>query len=321
MLWPTSSCVALGAAARDRSRADTKTPQPSGPEARAALTKASPSAVWVPRTPPWYLLQTVSGDTEADRARALFERQRRPAFAIRATADAVWEWNLPTNKTYYSPRWFEMLGHADQAFEMTFDAWKALCHPDDFQATVQRITATLEAPQSAGYEVEFRMHTASGQYRWILGRGNVVERDASGRAQLLSGTNTDTTERKRARADRRRRPASPGRRGGRSALHECGRSQRVKGSAIRRASRWHGGRDAPRSLSGVRAAAARGRHRGLHRGALPGRLRRCERVSRDQASQSPTAGSGFVGLRQRRHQFLVRQQRHGHGLAFAQTNL
>ncbi len=108
---------------------------------------------------------------------------------------------------------------------------------------------------------------------------------------------------------------------GRSALHECGRSQRVKGSAIRRASRWHGGRDAPRSLSGVRAAAARGRHRGLHRGALPGRLRRCERLSRDQASQSPTAGSGFVGLRQRRRQFLVRQQRHGHGLAFAQTNL
>jgi PAS domain S-box-containing protein len=127
---------------------------------------------------------------------ALRRNERRLSLAISATADAVWEWNLKTNETYYSPRWYEMLGYADQQFAMDFDTWKRLCHPDDLQPATDRIQATLGAPQSCGYAAEFRARKADGSWIWILERGNVVERDAEGKPGLLSGTSTDITERK-----------------------------------------------------------------------------------------------------------------------------
>jgi signal transduction histidine kinase len=53
-----------------------------------------------------------------------------------------------------------------------------------------------EGPTDA-FEAEHRALTGSGEWRWMLGRGRVVARDASGRATRIVGTCTDVTERKR----------------------------------------------------------------------------------------------------------------------------
>ena len=137
--------------------------------------------------------------TERKRAEVEIKRnERRLALAVTATADAIWERNLLTDETYYSPRWYEMLGYQDQQFPMNHHTWKVLCHPDDLRPTLDCIQATLSSPQSNGYEAEYRMRAANGSWIWILGRGNVVERDDQGRALVLCGTNTDVSERKRA---------------------------------------------------------------------------------------------------------------------------
>lgn len=128
---------------------------------------------------------------------ALRENERRLSLAISGTADAIWEWNLATNQTYYSPRWYEMLGYEVNAISMDFDGWKSLCHPDDLQPALDLIHSSLDAG-SPGYAAEFRMRSKDGKWIWILGRGRVVEHDAVGEPVLLSGTNTDITERKRA---------------------------------------------------------------------------------------------------------------------------
>lgn len=139
--------------------------------------------------------------TERKRAEAGIKRnERRLALAVTATADAIWERNLLTDETYYSPRWYEMLGYQDQQFPMNHHTWKALCHPHDLRPTLDCIQATLSSPQSNGYEAEYRMRAANGSWIWVLGRGNVVERDDQGRPLILCGTNTDVTERKRAEA-------------------------------------------------------------------------------------------------------------------------
>jgi PAS domain S-box-containing protein len=135
---------------------------------------------------------------------ALRESERRYAQAISATSDAIWEWNLVTGEAFYTPRWYEMLGYRDREFDMTVEAWKELCHPDDRQPTLDRIQTILEDPESPGYEVEYRMRTKNGEWRWIQARGNVVKRDAQGKPTVLSGTNTDITLRRRAEAERER---------------------------------------------------------------------------------------------------------------------
>ena len=48
------------------------------------------------------------------------------------------------------------------------------------------------------YEDEYRVKTKSGEWKWILSRGKVVERDKDGRAVRMTGTYLDISERKHA---------------------------------------------------------------------------------------------------------------------------
>ena len=130
--------------------------------------------------------------------------ERRLSLAISATADAVWEWNVKTGQTYFSPRWYEMLGYTHEQFPMTFDTWMSLCHLEDVQPTMDKFQGPFAALRSHGYRAEFRMRHKDGSWRWILGRGNVVERDTTGQPVLMSGTNTDITERKQVEEALRR---------------------------------------------------------------------------------------------------------------------
>ncbi|MDX2188267.1 MAG: PAS domain S-box protein [Bacteroidota bacterium] len=137
---------------------------------------------------------------EASREK-LQKSEERLSLALKATADAIWEWNYVTGKTFYSTRWYEMLGYEDQEFDMDFETWKSLCHPEDFQKTVDLIASVINNPRSLGYNAEFRMRNKNGDWIWILGRGNVVKRDENGAPVQLSGTNTDITFRKNAEVE------------------------------------------------------------------------------------------------------------------------
>ncbi len=129
---------------------------------------------------------------------ALHENERRLALAVAATADAIWEWNLETEDTYFSPRWYEILGYADRQFPMSLDTLRDLCHPDDLPLVKQHVKACLDGTNSRGYAVESRMRRADGTWAWVLGRGAVVARDAQGKPTLMSGTNIDVTRRHQA---------------------------------------------------------------------------------------------------------------------------
>jgi PAS domain S-box-containing protein len=72
---------------------------------------------------------------------ALLKNELRLSVAISATADAVWEWNPVTQDTYFSPRWYEMLGYSDQELPMTFETMRAFAGRLDFpgrQSSVRR---------------------------------------------------------------------------------------------------------------------------------------------------------------------------------------
>ena len=150
-----------------------------------------------------HVLVTIVDVTDRKRAEeAVRASARRLTLAISATSDAVWEWNYQTGETYYSPRWYEMLGLSSDG-PASLDAFRALCHPEDIEPTMKAIEREVNSPQSGGWALEFRMRRGDGTWAWILGRGNVVERDAWGRPLMVAGTNADITQRKEAEARRR----------------------------------------------------------------------------------------------------------------------
>lgn len=142
----------------------------------------------------------ISGRKNAERAQR--ESEERLEMAMRATNDGLWDWDIPTGSHHFSPRWFHMLGYEVDELPSTYSTWLSLLHPDDKMHVLQEINATLENDLHA-YEVEVRMRTKQGDWRWILSRGKVVLRSRSGKALRVVGTHLDITDRKKMEANLR----------------------------------------------------------------------------------------------------------------------
>lgn len=70
-------------------------------------------------------------------------------------------------------------------------------HPDD-RSRVAAAMRVDSATARADHTCEFRVQMSTGEYRWLLSRGAVVEGDADGRPVRLVGTQMDVTDQHRA---------------------------------------------------------------------------------------------------------------------------
>ena len=128
--------------------------------------------------------------------RALRKSEERLRLALEAAEDGYWDWDIVSGRVYWSPRCYTMLGYEPDAFPVDFETWLALIHPDDREATHSQVK--WELPRGGTFLAEFRYRTADGGWRWVMGRGRTVERDAEGRPTRMVGTHVDIQARKEA---------------------------------------------------------------------------------------------------------------------------
>ncbi|GAB6178341.1 hypothetical protein JCM16814_32320 [Desulfobaculum senezii] len=128
---------------------------------------------------------------------ALRKSQERFALAMDANADGIWDWDLETGEVYYSPGWFRMLGYGPGSLPATPEAAVSLIHPEDREFVEKQLNTFLSS-QDGIWNLEFRMRTSLGGYRWVLSRGRIVSRAEDGTALRAVGTQTDVTRLKEA---------------------------------------------------------------------------------------------------------------------------
>ncbi len=135
------------------------------------------------------------------RARALAsdearqEIEERWKFAIEGSGDGLWDWDVPKEKVFFSLRWKEMLGFADAEIADDFKEWHDRVHPDDLAATMVRVQAHLRGSTPL-YISEQRMRCKDGSWKWVLARGKVMSRAATGQPLRMIGTHTDVSDRR-----------------------------------------------------------------------------------------------------------------------------
>ncbi|WP_018075919.1 ATP-binding response regulator [Novosphingobium nitrogenifigens] len=113
--------------------------------------------------------------------------------------DGIWGWDVPTGQSFYSARWWDLVGLPPDHLEAHIDVFFALLHPDD-RENVRAVLAEFISDRGADYRTQFRLKHSSGGWRWIQSSGSAL-RDATGKAVRIAGTHTDITERVEA-ADR-----------------------------------------------------------------------------------------------------------------------
>jgi PAS domain S-box-containing protein len=123
---------------------------------------------------------------------ALWESEERLELATKVAEYGIWDWDLDTDEIYFNDRYYTMLGYDPGELPMSLDTWKGLMHPEDREGVVPFVEESVS--MGIPYEVSFRLRAKNGEWRWISGRGKVVERDQNGVPHRMLGTHVDITE-------------------------------------------------------------------------------------------------------------------------------
>ena len=128
--------------------------------------------------------------------RALADSQERLDLALAASDLASWDWNIQTGEVQLSKHFGLMLGYQSDELGNRVDFWQRLTHPDDI-ARVRTALVRHFKGDALLLDVEYRMRTRNGEWRWMQTVGRIVELDDNGRAVRMSGTHRDVTDFKR----------------------------------------------------------------------------------------------------------------------------
>lgn len=124
-------------------------------------------------------------------AASLKQTEDRFAMAIDGTQDGIFDWDLETNKIFYSRRYFEMLGYDKGAQVGTPEESWELIHPDDADRVLD-IVQKYVAGGLSEFSQEFRMKHNSGRWVWMQSRAKAIY-DKHGAAIRMVGAHTDIT--------------------------------------------------------------------------------------------------------------------------------
>jgi diguanylate cyclase (GGDEF)-like protein/PAS domain S-box-containing protein len=133
---------------------------------------------------------------------ALQKNQERYTLVAEEFNEGLWDWNLITDRIYFSAEWFRMIGSREAARVESPQIWFDRVHPEDLAVLEVAIASHLQG-QTQRLEQEYRLMHQNGLYHWMLGRG-VVVRNANGRVERIVGSQINITPRKQAEEDLRR---------------------------------------------------------------------------------------------------------------------
>jgi len=133
---------------------------------------------------------------ELDEMRSLQDeiRQEYQRFLIATggIGDGVWDLNLLTETVHFSDRWKEMLGYGPDEIEDDIESWLSRVHPEDLTRLRAIIDASI-AGEVTVIEQRYRIQLKSGEYHWMLTRGEVVK-DEESKAIRVVGRQTDVDQ-------------------------------------------------------------------------------------------------------------------------------
>ena len=107
--------------------------------------------------------------------------------------DGIFEWNLETNKCFYSPRFLAMLGYERDDIGDDADAAIQLVHPDERNYVATKLDQYIQG-ELEKFEVECRILHKDRHYVHVLSRCFTVCRDGDSRPNRLVGSHVDLTE-------------------------------------------------------------------------------------------------------------------------------
>jgi diguanylate cyclase (GGDEF)-like protein len=126
---------------------------------------------------------------------SLAAAEARWKLALNATGEGVWDYSFRSGMVTLSPSAQGIVDAHGTLLPFDRGAFLAMAHPEDGEAVLHALDAHLNGA-TPDYTAQYRTRLGNGNWRWILARGQLAERDPDGRPLRIVGTVADIDARK-----------------------------------------------------------------------------------------------------------------------------
>ncbi|WP_224962951.1 PAS domain-containing sensor histidine kinase [Geomonas subterranea] len=119
----------------------------------------------------------------------------RHRVALDAAELGIWDFDVAGNDCYFSPYCYHMLGYSGGQVHVRLEDWTNIIHPQ-YLERARRVLESCIGGEIEKFEIEFRLKTNEGKWRWFRCTGKAARRDAGGKACRLAGTLLDINQAK-----------------------------------------------------------------------------------------------------------------------------
>ncbi len=144
-------------------------------------------AIWYLADQPYKLNRKVE-----EQAKAIRLNNERFSYAVEATSDAIWDWDLENDQIYRSDNFQKLFGHPIDAYTTNNQFWLKNIHAEDVDRTSRKIYEFFKSDKTRWVQ-EFRFRKADGTYAFVVDKGIVI-RDSQGKPIRMIGATQDITE-------------------------------------------------------------------------------------------------------------------------------
>ena len=130
---------------------------------------------------------------------ALKKSDERLNLATSGSQDGLWDWTDVNNESmWWSPNFYELLGYKKDEIDATHSQIVNLMHQDDRERHLKLLDKHIN--DAAEYNIDYRLRTKSGVYRWFHSKAEAVY-DAESGAPRMAGSIIDIHDRIRAKEE------------------------------------------------------------------------------------------------------------------------
>lgn len=131
---------------------------------------------------------------------ALLKSNERLDYAMKASFDAIWDWELDSNQVYRGQGYKDLFGHDYAECESSIGEWHHNIHPEDRHAIMESIDRALRECGKS-WAGQYRYRRSDNTYAYVNDRGIII-RDVHGNPYRMIGAMQDITRQKTEEQER-----------------------------------------------------------------------------------------------------------------------
>ena len=127
----------------------------------------------------------------------------RFSYALKATTDAIYEWDVRPDTLYWGEGFEDLFGYRLAKNPIPFAEWARYVHPAESARVVQGLRQKMFETTEHYWQEEYRFRRADGSWAFVFDRGYLL-RDEGGQPVRMIGAMQDITARQLAAAEQKR---------------------------------------------------------------------------------------------------------------------